>query len=204
MRLLRLVLLTVLVSSGLLVAGGAGPASACSCAYQHPADFVDGADEIFAGTLVSMADPTAREVMRSTDPVAYTVAVDAVYRGRVESAAVFESAMSGASCGLEGMVVDRRYVFFVSTDGSHRTASSCGGTAPATTGLVNAVERLVGAPVPSVVVDEVGATSEALGPVTSDGRPAQASISGWIIGIVGTIGGAALVSAGFRLRRRAT
>ena len=76
-------------------------------------EFVDGADEIFAGTLTGMSGPPERGVVSSTDPITYTVAVDAVYRGDVGSVAFFESAMSGASCGLEGMTVDRRYLVFV-------------------------------------------------------------------------------------------
>ncbi len=202
MRLLRLILLTVVVSSGMLVTAGAGPASACSCAYEHTPELVEGADEIFSGTLVSMADPPQHDVMSSTDPITYTVAVDAVYRGDVGITAVFGSPMSGASCGLEGMVVDRRYVVFVSTDGSERTASLCGGTAPATPGLVNDVERLTGALAhPTVTVDGTAAGAGPWLPANRDDEPAQAAIATWTISI-GIIG-LALLGAGLQLRRRA-
>ncbi|MBC2934296.1 hypothetical protein H7342_14915 [Nocardioides sp. zg-1228] len=193
------------VFAAMLVPVGPGPAYACSCAYQHTADFVEGADEIFAGTLVSMADPPEHDVMSSADQITYTVAVDAVYQGDVASTTVFESPISGASCGLEGMVVDRRYLVFVSTDGSGRTASLCGGTAPATPGRVNAVERLTGAPAqPAVGMDDAAAASGGVAGATDDDEPAQPAISRWTISTAGIIGVAALLGAGLQLRRRAT
>lgn len=200
MRLVRSVLLTLIVSSGMLVTWGAGPAFACSCAYQHAPGFVDGADEIFSGTLVRTEDPPEQDVMSSTDPITYTVEVDAVYRGDVGSTAVFESPMSGASCGLQGMVVGRRYLIFLSTDGSERAASLCGGTAPATPRRVMAVERLTGAPAPqSVLVDEASAASEVVASASSGDEPRQAAIWRWTIGVIGV---AAFLGAGLLLRRR--
>ena len=185
MRKLRLIVLTVLLATATLVTWGAGPALACSCAYQRTGEFAAAADEIFTGTLTSVSEPSEHGVVSSTDPITYTVAVDAVYRGDVGSVAFVESAMSGASCGLEGMTVDRRYLVFVSTDGSKRVASSCGGTAPATPRRADAIERLTGAPArPSPVVD--AATS-------------RAAVA-WVIGTAGT--GAALILGVGLLRRR--
>lgn len=191
------IVLTVLVSGASLVTWGAGPALACSCAYQHMPEFVDGADEIFAGTLTGMSGPPERGVVSSTDPITYTVAVDAVYRGDVGSIAFFESAMSGASCGLEGMTVDRRYLVFVSTDGSKRAATSCGGTAPATPGRVDAIERLTGAPdEPATAV--VATTSRAAAGARGEQDSGLQAVPAWTIVTAG-IGAAVLVGAG-RLR----
>ncbi len=179
--------------------GGAGPALACSCAYQDTADFVGGADEIFTGALVSMADPPDHEVMSSSDPITYTVAVDAVHRGRVGSTATFQSPRSGASCGLDGMVVDRRYLVFLATDGPKRTASLCGGTAPATPRRVKAVERLTGAPAPPALTASEPAAARAAG----DAESAQAGDPPWPVGAA-VVGVAALLGAALLLSRRAT
>ncbi len=195
------IVLTVLVSGASLVTWGAGPALACSCAYQHMPEFVDGADEIFAGTLTGTSGPPERGVVSSTDPITYAVEVDAVYRGDVGSVAYFESAMSGASCGLEGMEVDRRYLVFVSTDGSERAATSCGGTAPATPGRVDAIERLTGAPAEPAVGADTRKPRAADG-VVGAGAPEQRTVPAWTIVAAG-IGAAALLGARLRRRRRA-
>lgn len=194
------IVLTVLVAGASLVTWGAGPALACSCAYQHMPEFVDGADEIFTGTLTAMTEPPRTGVVSSTDPITYTVAVDAVYRGDVGSVAFFESAMSGASCGLEGMTVDRRYLVFVSTDGSKRAATSCGGTAPATPRRVDAIERLTGAPAEPAVGLDATTSRAADGAVGAD-APDQQTVPAWTIVVAG-IGAAALLGAGLRRRRR--
>jgi hypothetical protein len=194
------IVLTVLVSGASLVTWGAGPALACSCAYQHMPEFVDGADEIFAGTLTGMSGSPERGVVSSTDPITYAVEVDAVYRGDVGPVAYFESAMSGASCGLEGMTVDRRYLVFVSTDGSKRAATSCGGTAPATPGRVDAIERLTGAPAEPAAGVDTRKPRAADGVVGAD-APEQRAVPAWTIVAAG-IGAAALLGARRRRRRR--
>jgi hypothetical protein len=194
MRLLASVLLTVLASFGIVVTGGAGPALACSCAFQRVPEYVAYADAVFVGTLVEIGGPPKRQVMSSTDPVTYMVAVDWVYQGDVGAVAVFESAMSGASCGLDGMVVDRRYVFFTTAKGGVSTASSCGGTAPVTPRRLAAVQRLLGDPTtPSVAVDEAVRIDDDV--ASSSGAP------GWPVaeGLVGVV---ALLAAGLCLRRR--
>lgn len=196
-RLLASVLLTVLSSFGIVVTGGAGPALACSCAIQRIPEHVGYADEVFAGTLVNMVRPSQQGVWRSTDPVTYTVAVDAVYQGDVGSVAVFESAVSSASCGLEGMVVDRRYLVFTTMEGDVQTASLCSGTAPATPRRLSAVQRLLGAPTqPAAVVEDKDALSE-------PAAVAGSGVSSWAIGGA-LVGGAALLAAGLRLRRRSS
>lgn len=201
MRLLRVVL-ALLAPAVMLVTVSAPPAFACSCAYVNTASFVGGADEIFIGTLTSMTEPSHTGVVSSSDPITYTVEVDAVYRGEVGPVAEFESAMSGASCGLEGMAVDRRYLIFARTEAGRRTASSCSGTAPATPGLVKAVERLTGAGAPPVsTVDDMGSPTEAAAPSDSHGA-SQASSSPWAATMVTLAGIAAIFGAGLVLRRR--
>jgi len=200
MRRWASIVLTVLVSSASLVTWGAGPALACSCAYQRTGEFAAAADEIFTGTLTAITEPPRTGVVSSTDPITYTVAVDAVYRGDVGPVASFESAMSGASCGLEGMAVDRRYLVFVSTDGPKRAATSCGGTAPARPARVDAVERLTGAPADPATA--VGArTSGAAAGAGDEVSSGQQAVPAWTIVVAG-IGAAALLGARLRRGRR--
>ncbi|CAB4962781.1 unannotated protein [freshwater metagenome] len=195
------IVLTVLVSGASLVTWGAGPALACSCAYQRTGEFAAAADEIFTGTLTAMTEPPRTGVVSSTDPITYTVAVDVVYRGDVGSVAFFESAMSGASCGLEGMAVDRRYLVFVTTDGSERAATSCGGTAPATPGRVDAIERLTGAPAePAVATDAT--TSRAADGARSELDSGLEAVPAWTIVTAGIGAAVLLLGAGLRRRRR--
>lgn len=194
MRLLASVLLTVLASFGIVVTGGAGPALACSCAFERVPDYVAYADAVFVGTLVEIEGPPKRQIVSSTDPVTYTVAVEEVYEGEVGSTTVFESAMSGASCGLDGMVVDRRYVFFTTADGGVPTASSCGGTAPVTPRRLARVQRLLGTP-----ATPLGAVEEAVR--TDDDVASSPGLPGWAVA-VGLVGVAAILAAGLALRRR--
>ena len=175
MRVLRLVL-AVLVSCGMLVTVGAGPALACSCAVGQTRDFVEGADEIVSGTLADMREPRGL-VMSSSDPITYVVEVDAVFRGDAGRRLVFESAMSGVSCGLEGMVVDRRYVFVLADQGDTRSAGLCGGTAPASAGLQAELEALTGSPTP---------------PAGEGDPPLGGDLTGWLFGAV--VAGLALVT----------
>lgn len=146
MRLAVLIALIAVLCPVALVVGGASPGFACSCASQRTADHVALADEVFIGTLVDIGEPAGGDVVSSSDPVAHTFTVAAVHRGDVGAVTVVGSARSGASCGLDGLVLQRRYVVFANADGGRLTATSCGGTAPASPRIVHAVERMTGPP----------------------------------------------------------
>ncbi len=142
-RTLRLFLLTALLAAGLVVTVGSGPALACSCASGEMSEHVGWADDIVVGMLVDLHEPRSL-LVGSDDPVTYVVEVHSVLKGDAGHRVVFESARSGASCGLEGMVVDRRYLFFLHHEGDTRDASLCGGTAPASATLLAEVEAVTG------------------------------------------------------------
>lgn len=200
MRLLVSVLLTVLASFGIVVTGGAGPALACSCAFNRVPAYVGYADEVYTGTLVDVERPSTNGVWSSGDPVTYTVAVDAVYDGDVGSVAVFESAVSSASCGLDGMMVDRRYLVFTTMDGKVPTASLCGGTGPATPKRLAAVERLLGEPsTPSVAVDKTAAAPD---PVRAEDATTP-GLPTWAVGGA-ILASGVLLAVVFGLRRRSS
>ncbi|NYE38934.1 hypothetical protein F4692_004089 [Nocardioides cavernae] len=193
--------LTVLAFPTALVVGSASPGFACSCASQRPADLVALADHVFTGTVVDIGEPAGGGVVSSTDPVAYTIAVEAVHQGEVGSVAVVESAASGASCGLEGMVVDRHYVVFANADADRLTASSCGGTAPASPRLVRTVERLTGEP----TAPDVSQVRREVVPDARSSRrssPSAADVVTWVVGSAAVLAFVVATALGSRRRRR--
>lgn len=200
LRLAVLIALTVVACPVVLVVGAASPGFACSCASQRTADHVALADLVFIGTLVDIGEPTRGAVVSSSDPVAHTVAVEAVHRGDVGEVVVVESASSGASCGLEGLVLDRRYVVFADAEEGRLTATSCGGTAAASPRLVRALERLTGPP------SAPGRSPVAPGVVRTGGDPSPGS--GRADTLVWSAGGAVVLAAAgalaLRRRRRRT
>jgi hypothetical protein len=131
MRLLR-VLLAAVVGALSLVVVAAAPSFACSCAAMSTQQYVDGADVVATATLTGVEPPPKRPVMSSGDPATYTFSVDRAYKGDVDEEVAVVSAVSGASCGLEGMREGRRYVVFASQSQGDDAlwAGLCGGTAP--------------------------------------------------------------------------
>jgi hypothetical protein len=133
MRLLRLVLAVLVVSSGLLLVTS-GPAMACSCASEGSARiYLDSADDVVTGTLVEIKKPPPRLLVSSGDPVTYLVDVDAVFKGDLGRDVAFTSARDGASCGLEGMTVGVRYLLFLYREGDRLSTGLCSGNAKSST-----------------------------------------------------------------------
>lgn len=153
-------MLVLLLAGGVLVGVGAGPAFACSCALSTVRDHVGYADVIVIGTLTNIEDPPKKRIMSSGDPVTYTVAVDQTFKGEPSSEVLFTSAMSGATCGLEGLQADRRYAFFLNSAGKGLDASLCGGTAPASLKLDAQIARWTGPPETPAVAPAVAAPGE--------------------------------------------
>ena len=136
MLAVRLVLAGLLAAVGMVLVNP-GTSYACSCAVSQLPDHAAWADVVFTGTLTEIDLPPERRVMSSGEKVDYTFAVDAVHQGEVRATAVVTSAVSGASCGLEGLKVDRAYVVFATGDPARFEANLCGGTAPAGAGLLD-------------------------------------------------------------------
>lgn len=114
-----------------LVVVTASPSFACSCARAGTAEYVDNAVAVFTGTVTDKEPPPKRPVMSSMDPVTYTFDVERSFKGDVASPTEVLSAMSGASCGLEGVRAGKRYVVFAHQGRSGDLwGSLCGGTAP--------------------------------------------------------------------------
>jgi hypothetical protein len=155
MRAVRLLLAGVVGALSLVVLGAA-PSFACSCALAGTEQYVDVADAVFTGTVTDKEPPPKRPMMSSMDPVTYTFDVERAFKGDLSDPLPVLSAMSGASCGLEGVRVGQRYVVFASESkrGEHDLwASLCGGTAPWSAGLEADVVAATGPGTPP----EVGA-----------------------------------------------
>jgi hypothetical protein len=156
----RLLLAALLGAAGLVLFTPAA-AHACSCVGGDVAAYADRADVVFTGTLVEVTPPPARLSWSSGDPATYSFDVERVHQGDIGPSTEVRSAVSGASCGLEGMQTGSRYVVFATLDDG-LWANLCGGTDLVRPGVVRRLERAVGparAPAsdpPALVVGSVG------------------------------------------------
>ena len=162
-----LVPVVAVVATGSFVVLGSGPAYACSCVTNSPRDFVGSADLVVEGTVQDVA---ASSGWSSADDVTYEVAAEAVYKGEVTERFAFVSPASGASCGVEGVEADRRYLFLLTRvdDGWH--GSLCGGTGQVTAAQA---ERFAGPPAAPLPGVEPG--------------PADRGVAG-LAGVIGAVG----------------
>lgn len=107
----------------------AAPAHACSCARASEAEHFQFADVVFTGELIDRQEPPVRPVMSSGDPATMTFEVRWVHKGEAQRLQQVETAMSGASCGLEIEGAGPFLVFANQTrNGATLTASVCEGT----------------------------------------------------------------------------
>ncbi|WP_181312976.1 hypothetical protein [Nocardioides campestrisoli] len=129
-------LLVLLLAGPLALLGvlaSASPAAACSCANLSFKQQVRTADTVFVGEV------SAATV--SGDQVTYDVRASRVFKGDLPAPTVqVASTVSQASCGL-GAVEQGSTWLFLTKNGA---ASSCGGSAPATTDVMERAQRLLG------------------------------------------------------------
>lgn len=192
----RLVLAALLGAAGLVLFTPVA-AHACSCVGGDVAAYADRADVVFTGTLVEVTPPPARLFWSSGDPATYSFDVERVHQGEVGASTEVRSAVSGASCGLEGMQDGSRYVVFATLDDG-LWANLCGGTDLARPGLVNRLERALGparAPASDPPADVAGSVSS----VESDGPPGLSGLPGLpglgLAGVGGLLATVATVAA---------
>jgi hypothetical protein len=145
MRSVRAVLVVLLAVVGLVLVGPA-TAYACSCVVSTPQDQFERADVVVEGSVVA-ADASTLGEGRTTH---YLVEVDGVFKGDATRRLSFATASDSAACGLEGLVVGDRRVFFLEMSedrewgfGTALSATNCGGTGQVG---VQEVERIAGAP----------------------------------------------------------
>jgi hypothetical protein len=188
-------LLTALVATaGLLVAT---PASACSCVGGTTQEFLDRADAVFTGRLLSREEP--RDLFASSaDPAVHLFAVDVVVKGEVREPQEVLSPVSGATCGLEiagaGPFVvfatrstELGYEQFTTLEDDQYAAFLCGGTAPLTPALEAELRSLAG-PLPSPSATPLASPAPRAAETPTDGPsllvPAVAGIGGLALTLV--------------------
>jgi hypothetical protein len=207
MTLPRLIL-AALLSAGGLVLLTPGSAQACSCVSGDTATNAEWADVVFTGTLVEITPPPDRPIMSSGDPATYSFDVVGVHQGEVGPAAEVRSAVSGASCGLEGMRTESRYVVFA-TRNAGLWANLCGGTRLLRPAVLRQLDRVIGpaqAPTTEQAQDTTGAVASA-GADASVGAAATGAADGSdaLVGLPGlALAAGLLVALGgvLALRRR--
>ena len=182
----RVVLVVVAVVATLLVVPG-GSALACSCVGLTPAQAVADADVVLRGTVTDVALPSRLRLSSSADPATYTVTVAQVFKGTAAATTFVQSAVSGASCGLEGIEPGREYVLFATARGDGLWASLCGGTGPAEAELVTGVEQATGEGKPPRAAPDPQDPNPSEGPVgrlPGERNPA-AGDTAWLVPLVG-------------------
>lgn len=115
-----------LLAGAVLAVGSAGPAGACSCVETSDDEAFAAAAVVFAGVVTGRQDPPPAQVQSSADPATWSFAVSTVYKGDVLEGQQVQSAMSGASCGLE-LRVGGEYLVFADRQGP-LTGNLCNGT----------------------------------------------------------------------------
>jgi hypothetical protein len=168
----RLLALVILALSTVLLAPA--PAFACSCAGVTPAEHVDGTDVVVTGHVLDHVEATSRPW--GGTPSTYLVEAETVWRGQVTERFEVVGGEAGDTCAMEGIEVDRRYVFLLHQEGDELHGTLCGGTGTVTE---RQVDRLL---------DPVAAQP-------SEGGPATA---GWSVRNDGDLvaAGGALLAAG--------
>jgi len=132
---MRRMLVTLLIA-GAAVLVNQLPAHACSCAVASMSKHAQQAQAVFTAKVTG--------VERTGTTASYAVTVESVYKGAVRSQMTVTSSASSASCGLENVVADRRYLFFGSLDGTVVQANSCGGTVPVSAAATTNIVRILG------------------------------------------------------------
>jgi hypothetical protein len=188
MTLPRLILAALLCAGGLVLLSPTS-AQACSCVRGDVATHAGWADVVFTGTLVEMRPPPDRLILSSGDPATYSFDVDRVHQGRVGPTAEVRSAVSGASCGLEGMRTGSRYVVFATRDDG-LWANLCGGTQLLRPAVIRRLDGVVGpgrAPTTEPPQATAGSVA-AVGPDASDALPGVPGLA-LAAGALVTLGG---------------
>ena len=140
--------------------------------------------EVFVGQVTRVA---RTDVGQSNALARYTVAVTRTYKGSVGSSATVASAVSGASCGLEGVEAGRSYVFFTQNGGDGLEANLCGGTSLVTGERAPQVEAVTGAGTAVTARPAVQAA-----PAPTHAAAPQASVPTTALAVLAVLGALAL------------
>ena len=112
----------------------------CRCVQSDMSSDIKSADAVFSGVLVDSSGAAAGS---KSDFATYEVEADTLSKGNVRTSTV-EVRSRNDDCSLGDLEADKRYVFFVTEQGTDLRADQCGGTAASSGKLVRQVEQVVG------------------------------------------------------------
>ena len=136
LRVVRVLIAALLAMSGLVLATAA-PAFACKCQAADIEKQTARADAVFVAEV--------DEVTEVGQKFEYSVTATHSYKGTVDRETTITSNQSTTACGLGELKVGTDYVFLVTGDTPPYSATTCGGSGPATTGRIEQIEGALGA-----------------------------------------------------------
>lgn len=181
------------------------PAHACRCLASNTARDAQRADAVFTGTVVSVQKPPSGNSPEGDNPtgegektnragtITIMVEADRSWKGHVPTKVELTTSASSASCGVDDLKADRKYLFFAHSDNAKLTINSCGGTTPLTAKVGDNISKLLGpGKDPAVTAEKPDAEPPAAGrEVIDDSDPAgfaRIAAPGGALVIVGAFG----------------
>jgi hypothetical protein len=139
-----------IVASSLALPSWTPKVLACSCIDFSPNVKRQNAEAVFTGRVIASKDLKAGAKIRSgIDPIAWTFAVEHVFKGNVAKQQQVNSAAMDMSCGFPFKVGDR-YQVYARREGNTLTTRLCSGTKPL---AVNISDLLRDPPLPRTRVE---------------------------------------------------
>jgi len=170
-----------LVVSALVVLRSASPAYACSCVgIERVLAQPESIQAAFVGTVIDAPEPFNGG--SSARLVTWTFRVEGVYRGELPATVQVKAAVSGVSCGFEGIRVGSRIGVLLRREDGDWHSGLCSSGAPEKFAVLGAPL----APMPDAVVDPSSSSSSTRGI--------------WFIGLGAAV--VAVVAVGVLVRRR--
>ncbi|MBK7821889.1 MAG: hypothetical protein IPJ61_12650 [Tessaracoccus sp.] len=103
-------------------------AVACSCALSTAEEYAGWAELVAKGTVVKIEIPANPQ--SSAADATYTMELTDVWKGEPDRTIAVRSAISGASCGIEGIAEGMVITVFATDDGEGWHTNLCSGTGP--------------------------------------------------------------------------
>ena len=134
---LALLLVTLGLVAGLVLATGTAASAACTCKQPSTlAKQVERADVVFTGTVESLSD--------EQPGFTYTITASRAYQGEVEHTTQVQSLAGAKDCGLGELKIGKDYVFLATGEAAPYDADACGGTSGANPEKIGKVEAILG------------------------------------------------------------